>query len=69
MLKKIEILRNLIQRKNYSVELEVDGGINLETAHLAVKAGANLLVAGSAIFGTPDPARAIQTLQQSIKNL
>ena len=41
----------MIDRLNPSCDLEVDGGIDHETARLAVDAGANVLVAGSAIFG------------------
>lgn len=44
------------------VALEVDGGINHETAPPSVEAGANLLVAASALFGTPDPAQAYADL-------
>jgi ribulose-phosphate 3-epimerase len=45
-----------------SVALEVDGGINGQTAPGCVGAGANLLVAGSAVFGSPDPAAAYSAL-------
>ena len=48
---KIGRVRQLIERVNPAIELEVDGGIEPHTAPLAVKAGANVLVAGSAIFG------------------
>jgi ribulose-phosphate 3-epimerase len=44
------------------VALEVDGGINLETGPVSVQAGANLLVAASALFGTGDPGRAYADL-------
>ena len=50
-LAKIGRVRQLIERVNPAIELEVDGGIEPHTAPLAVKAGANVLVAGSAIFG------------------
>lgn len=49
-LKKIETLRHIIDRSGKKIDLEVDGGINPETARLAVSAGANVLVAGSAVF-------------------
>ncbi|MEM9443595.1 MAG: ribulose-phosphate 3-epimerase, partial [Pseudomonadota bacterium] len=42
---------------------QVDGGINEETAPLAAEAGANVLVAGSAVFNKPDYAQAIQALR------
>jgi ribulose-phosphate 3-epimerase len=50
---KISELRELLPDH---VALEVDGGVSLDTARRCVEAGANLLVAGSAIFGSPDPA-------------
>jgi ribulose-phosphate 3-epimerase len=45
--------------------LQVDGGINAETAAVAVEAGANVLVAGSAIFCTPDPQQAMQDIRHA----
>ena len=50
VLPKIRELRTEIRKKGLNVDIEVDGGINLETAKEVVKAGANVLVAGSAIF-------------------
>ncbi len=47
---KIKEAREIIDKKQLDTEIEVDGGINLETAPLAVKAGANVLAAGSCIF-------------------
>ena len=59
MLEKIEILRHTVEENGFSVDIEVDGGINEETAKLVVEAGANILVAGSAVYGASDAARAI----------
>ncbi len=67
MLEKIQNLKDLIQRNNPKVELEVDGGINTDTAPLVVKAGATILVAGSAIFGKPDPVQEIKNILNLIK--
>jgi ribulose-phosphate 3-epimerase len=50
-LAKIGRVRKMIERLNPKCDLEVDGGIDAETARLAVDAGANVLVAGSAVFG------------------
>jgi len=50
-LPKIRRVRQMIERVKPGCDLEVDGGINAETAPLVVQAGANVLVAGSAIFG------------------
>ena len=49
-LRKIEAIANRIAKENLSAKIEVDGGIDPETAPLAVKAGANVLVAGTAAF-------------------
>ena len=50
-LTKIKAVRGMIDRLNPSCDLEVDGGIDHDTARLAHEAGANVLVAGSAVFG------------------
>lgn len=52
-LKKIEALRTLIDSQGYRADIEVDGGINDKTATQAIAAGANILVAGTAVFGNP----------------
>ena len=49
-LNKIRKIRSLIDNSSYNIDLEVDGGINIETAKLATKAGANVLVAGNYVF-------------------
>jgi len=49
-LKKIELLRTMIERSGREIMLEVDGGINAQTAPQAIAAGADVLVAGSAVF-------------------
>jgi ribulose-phosphate 3-epimerase len=60
---RIRRLRELIDRRQARCELEVDGGIDLETAPIAIRAGANVLVAGNAIFAAPEgPAAAIHLL-------
>ena len=56
-------VRALIERYNPACELEVDGGIAPKTAPLVVEAGANVLVAGSAVYGAADIPAAIQALR------
>jgi ribulose-phosphate 3-epimerase len=68
MLPKIQRARHLLQQCNAHCELEVDGGVDAQTAPLAVKAGADVLVAGTAIFadqGGPKAGllRLIQAIQ------
>lgn len=60
----IRQVRALIEKYNPACELEVDGGINARTAPLAVEAGANVLVAGSAVYGTDDIPSAIAALRK-----
>lgn len=60
---KIKRLRQMIESCNLKVDIEVDGGINKTTAQAVVEAGANVLVAGSAVYGAPDVAKAIQELR------
>lgn len=64
-LRKIEIIRKRIDQENPGIDLEVDGGINFETAPRAIAAGANVLVAGTATFkgGEAAYARNIATLR------
>jgi ribulose-phosphate 3-epimerase len=65
-LAKLAELRELLPEH---VALEVDGGVSLKTAADCVKAGANLLVAGSAIFGSPDPAEMYSRLVAEVQAL
>lgn len=66
MLSKISTLREELNRRGLSdVHIEVDGGINAETAGLVTRAGANALVAGSYIFGHNDRSLAISTLRSN----
>ena len=56
-------VRSLIDRVNPSCRLEVDGGINAQTAPKVIRAGADTLVAGSAVYGAADPSAVISTLR------
>lgn len=62
-LSKLERLRAECLRRGLNVDLEVDGGINAETAPLAVKAGATVLVAGSYVFNAEDKAKVVSELK------
>lgn len=64
---KISQLREWISNSdNPNIHIEVDGGITAETAPLVVEAGADVLVAGSAVFGKPDRAAAIAKIRDSV---
>jgi ribulose-phosphate 3-epimerase len=62
-LKVISQVRELIEQRNPNCLLEVDGGVNPETAKKVIAAGANVLVAGSAVYGAPDIELAISSLR------
>jgi ribulose-phosphate 3-epimerase len=55
----------MIDRAGAAIDLEVDGGIHRGTARSAVEAGARVLVAGQAIFGQPDRAKALRELREA----
>jgi len=61
VLPKIEKIRSV----NKEIDIEVDGGINVETVKLAAAAGANVFVAGSAVFGSESPEKMIQCLKEN----
>jgi ribulose-phosphate 3-epimerase len=63
-LKKIRVLKEECVRQNVFPLIAVDGGINEKTGKLAVDAGANLLVVGSAVFGSKNPVKAINFLKK-----
>ncbi|GAW91418.1 ribulose-phosphate 3-epimerase [Calderihabitans maritimus] len=66
VIRKIVQLKKMLDDENLNIDIEVDGGINAETALQAVRAGANVLVAGSAIFGANDIEKAVRTLRMSV---
>ncbi len=63
-LEKIAQLRGLRDRHNYNYRIEVDGGVVAENTADLVRAGAEILVAGTSVFHTPNPAEAVRRLQQ-----
>ena len=60
-----EVIRNRIAEIGKNIDVEIDGGINLETGALAKKAGANVLVAGSTVFNEKDRAKIIKELREN----
>lgn len=63
-LKKVTELRQLIRETGSEAIIEVDGGVNLETGARLVEAGADVLVAGNAVFSAPDPINMIHRLKE-----
>lgn len=67
--KKIGELREVIQQVNPNILIEVDGGIDSETAPLVVNAGADVLVAGTSIFGQDNIGEAIARIRRSCEKI
>jgi len=67
-LQKIRDLKSMIGSKHSNVLIEVDGGINEETIRLVAKAGADVFVAGSAIFGSSDYGKTINAFRSLIED-
>ena len=63
--KKIAVIRKMREERNLAdrVEIEVDGGVNAETAKICRDYGANVLVAGNAVYSAPDPKEMIKLLR------
>ncbi|KNB49884.1 ribulose-phosphate 3-epimerase [Streptomyces caatingaensis] len=64
MLPKIRRTRQLIERHGLELWLQVDGGVSAETIERCADAGADVFVAGSAVYGTDDPAAAVRSLRE-----
>ncbi len=65
MMDKVAAVKEEIERRGLKTDIEVDGGINAETVCVAAKAGANVFVAGSAVFKAEDPAKMIEDLKNN----
>jgi ribulose-phosphate 3-epimerase len=64
-LTKIDTIQGILEKAKNAASIEVDGGLNQSNVRDVVAAGADMLVAGSAIFGSPDPSQAIETLRMA----
>ncbi len=67
VLPKIEAARKFIDSQGFVTDIEIDGGITVETAPAARRAGADVFVAGTAIFRAPDPVAAAQELRRAVE--
>ena len=68
MMEKVRKLKAEIERRSLDVEIQVDGGISPATIEQAARAGATVCVAGSAVFGAEDPAKAIKDMKEIAAN-
>jgi ribulose-phosphate 3-epimerase len=64
---KIELLRSQLSRSGLPVDIQVDGGIKADNVAEVVRAGANVIVSGSGIFGTKDYAKTIARMKENIR--
>ena len=64
-LDKLKRVAELLARSPRPIPIEIDGGVVLENVAQVVAAGARIIVAGNAVFGTPDPAAAVRQLRQA----
>ncbi len=68
VLDKVRAARKVIDDRGLDVEIEIDGGINAETAVAAAEAGADIFVAGSAIFNAVDPLESARTIRSAAES-
>ena len=66
VLDKVRTVRRLVDTGHLTVLVEIDGGINDETIEAAAEAGVDCFVAGSAVYGADDPARAVAALRERV---
>ena len=67
VLEKVERARKWVDSHDLDTDIQIDGGITIDTIRAARDAGANVFVAGTAVFGSEDPARAVTRLRQIIE--
>jgi len=63
VLDKVRAARAVIDERELPVEIEIDGGVKIDNAHLAGEAGVDILVSGTGIFGADDPAAAVRDIR------
>ncbi len=68
VLPKVEAAREWVENRGLTADIQVDGGITPGNARLVTEAGANVLVAGSAIFGAEDPTSAIEKMRRAVES-
>lgn len=66
-LDKIKTLKEMIDKKGLSIDIQVDGGVGLDNIAEVAAAGANVLVAGSAVFNSEDPALTIKKMKEAVR--
>ena len=67
MIEKIKELKKIIDEKNLNVDIQVDGGIKPSNINQVVEAGANVIVAGSAIFNSDDIQETVKLMRENAR--
>ena len=67
-LENLRTVRRMVDESGLNIDIEVDGGVDVTTIDLVAEAGADIIVAGSAVFGKPDPAAAYLELDKALEN-
>lgn len=67
-IEKVRRLREIIRERNAATLIEIDGGVGLQNAEILIKAGADILVAGSSVFKSGNPLAAIKDLKMAAEN-
>jgi ribulose-phosphate 3-epimerase len=67
VLDKLTKLRRLVDQLGLNIELEIDGGVKLDNASRIAQAGADILVAGSAVFNTPQPGETVKQMKAAVQ--
>ncbi len=68
VLSKVEAAREWVENRGLTADIQVDGGITADNARLVADAGANVLVAGSAVFGAEDPPSAVMEIRRAVES-
>ena len=68
MLPKVRLAREQVKAGHLRLFVEVDGGVDEQTISAAAEAGADVFVAGSAVYGAADPARAVEALRRRARD-
>ncbi|MBE6665517.1 MAG: ribulose-phosphate 3-epimerase [Ruminococcaceae bacterium] len=69
MMEKVSAVREMVRLSGYEIDIQVDGGINAQTAKIAAAAGANVLVAGSSVFGAEDTKKAVDGIRAAAQSV
>ncbi len=64
-IESVRVAKQLVEESGYNIDIEVDGGLSAKNVDLVTSVGANVIVAGSAVFGAPDMKRAVAEIREN----